>query len=296
MNGLGGYSGWRWIFIIEGLLTAVVAVICKFIVVDWPELATFLSPEERALLVRRLKDDTGIARMDTLNSVSARRIFSDWKIYCNTIMYMGVVASGYSTNFFIPTILQEMGYTAGMSQVRTIPIYCVAAVAALSVAWISDRLRHRFGFTILGVAIAGIGYIILLCQEHLHTGVKYMACFFIVSGGYIAQPVMWSWLNNNMGGHYKRSVATAMQIGVGNLGGIVASNVFIANQAPLYKVGYGVCLAMILMCGAACTVFYIGLKLENAKRDGGGRDYRYEDERADLDNMGDDHPEFRYTL
>ena len=97
-----------------------------------------------------------------------------------------------------------------------------------------------------------------------------------------------------MGGHYKRSIATAMQIGLGNAGGIVASNVFITNQSPRYPVGYGVSLAMLLMCGVMCTVFYFGLKAENRKRNGGGRDYRFTEN--DLDNMGDDHPEFRFTL
>jgi hypothetical protein len=99
-----------------------------------------------------------------------------------------------------------------------------------------------------------------------------------------------------MGGHYKRSIATAMQIGLGNAGGIVASNVFITNQSPRYPVGYGTSLAMLLICGFACTVFYFGLKAENRKRDRGGRDYRFTDEREDLSNMGDDHPDFRYTL
>lgn len=43
MDGLQGYSGWRWIFILEGLLTAVVAIGMKWWLVDWPEDATFLT-------------------------------------------------------------------------------------------------------------------------------------------------------------------------------------------------------------------------------------------------------------
>ena len=82
-------TGWRWIFIIEGLLTVVVAVAFKFLVVDWPEQSTFLTPAEKALLIKRLAIDAGGARMDTLNGRSARRIFTDWKIYCGVLMYMG---------------------------------------------------------------------------------------------------------------------------------------------------------------------------------------------------------------
>jgi len=75
----------------------------------------------------------------------------------------------------------------------------------------------------------------------------------------------------------------------------VASNVFISTQAPQYPVGYGVSLAMLLMCGTACTVFFFGLRMENKKRDRGGRDYRFAEGEAALANMGDDHPEFRFT-
>jgi cyanate permease len=189
-------SGWRWIFIIEGLLTIVVAISFKFIVVDWPETATFLTPSERALLIKRLSIDCGEARMDVLNRRSAKRVFSDWKIYCGILMYMGVVNTGYATSFFIPTIIEELGFTATMSQVRSIPIFIVAAVAALIVAWCTDRAQHRYGFTIAGIVVGFIGYVVLLCQNRVATGVKYMACFFITTGGYMTQPVTWVWLNN----------------------------------------------------------------------------------------------------
>ena len=81
MAGIGGYNGWRWIFIIEGLATIVFAAISWFFIVDWPETAGFLSPEERQLLLRRLSEDSAEARMDRLDSKARRRAFGDWKIY-----------------------------------------------------------------------------------------------------------------------------------------------------------------------------------------------------------------------
>jgi hypothetical protein len=86
MDGVAGYSGWRWIFILEGLATIVVAVIAKFIIVDWPETARFLTQDERALLLRRLSEDQGEARMDRLDKKSLRRAFSDPKIYLGYVL------------------------------------------------------------------------------------------------------------------------------------------------------------------------------------------------------------------
>ena len=81
MAGIGGYNGWRWIFIIEGLVTVLVACIAKIFVVDWPETSKFLSPSERTLLLRRLREEAANAKMDRLDKRAVKRIFSDWKIY-----------------------------------------------------------------------------------------------------------------------------------------------------------------------------------------------------------------------
>ena len=81
MAGLGGYNGWRWIFIIEGLVTTVFAIPSKFFIVDWPETAGFLSTDQRHLLLHRLRIDNSEAKMDRLDSKARRRVFGDWKIY-----------------------------------------------------------------------------------------------------------------------------------------------------------------------------------------------------------------------
>ena len=88
MAGTGGYGGWRWIFIIEGLATFVFAVVTKVFIVDWPETAKFLNSEERLLLVRRLTEDVADARMDRLDSKAGRRAFGDWKIYVGYVFHL----------------------------------------------------------------------------------------------------------------------------------------------------------------------------------------------------------------
>jgi len=112
-----------------------------------------------------------------------------------------------------------------------------------------------------------------------------------VPGGYITQPIVLGWMANVVSGHYKRSVSSAVQIGIGNLGGIVASNVFLESEAPKYRTGYGVSLGMLWICGISCTLLYLLVGWENKKRERGERDYRLES--TDADNLGDDHPSYR---
>jgi MFS family permease len=303
MNGRAGYSGWRWIFIIEGLATIFVAIIAYFMIVDWPDDAKFLTEEERALIRYRLAHDghSGSARMDTLNKSAVKRIFGDWKIWCGTLAYFCVCVTGYATSFFIPTILTEFGWKASSAQLHTIPVYVVGAALTLFCAWWSDRIQHRYAFTMGGLALAIIGYIILLCQQsvagghHMPRGVKYFAIILIPTGNYICQPLLVVWLANNMAGHYKRSFAAALQIGLGNIGGIVGSNIFLGSEAPLYHTGYGTGLALLGVCMITCTVWYFGMMAENKARDAGKRDWRLTLPKEEATNLGDDHPRFRFN-
>ena len=211
------------------------------------------------------------------------------------LMYLGATNTGYSTSFFIPTILNQLGWTTVHAQVLSIPIYVVAAVTCLTTAFLTDRLRHRYAFAMLGVVISSVGYIILLAQRSVSVGIRYFAIYLITAGGYTTQPITLVWLSNNMGGHYKRSISAAMQVGFGNIGGIIASNIYLTNQKPTYPTGYGVSLGLIWVTGIACTILLMGLRFENKKREQGGRDYRLNLPEDEKDNLGDDHPSFRFV-
>ena len=98
-----------------------------------------------------------------------------------------------------------------------------------------------------------------------------------------------------MGGHYKHAVASGAQIGFGNMGGIIASNSFFTSEAPAYPTGYGTSLELLLFSGLMSTVMFLGLLWENKKRARGHHDSRLTLGRDEVDNLGDDHPRFRFT-
>ncbi|KAL8739062.1 MAG: hypothetical protein Q9181_000244 [Wetmoreana brouardii] len=295
MDGIGGYGGWRWIFIIEGLATIVIAVAGKFLLPDWPETAKFLTPEERELVIHRTDEDIAGATLDHLDAESARRIFFDWKIWTGIVMYLGGANTGYSGALFNPTILKQLGWTSVKAQVYSIPIYAVAAVANVITGFTSDYLHHRYAFCMMGVCIATVGWALLLAQRSVPVAARYAALYLVTMGNFITSPLTLVWMNNNLGGHYKRGIGAAMQIALGNLGGITASNIYITKQAPTFPVGFGTSLALQWLTGLACTVFFVGLVLENRKRERGGRDHRYNLAKDELDNLGDDHPNFRFV-
>ncbi|KAG8630978.1 hypothetical protein KVT40_000118 [Elsinoe batatas] len=295
LSGRNGYSGWRWIFIIEGCVTAAIVVLCWVLMVDWPEEMKWLNDEEREMIKNRIHAQAGTFRMDRFDGPARKRTFLDWKILINILIYVGTVATTYSINLFSPTIVQALNptYSGRRVQALCIPIFVLSTATALGSALVSDKLRHRYGVAMVGYITSIAGFAILLNQRHVSVGVRYAALYIISGGSYISLPTLWTMMVNNVSGRYKTSYASAAQIGLGSSGGILASLVFQRKEAPFYWKGYYSVFGVLLMSTILITVYTGGLYFENKKRAKGGRDYRFEDK--DIDNMGDDHPDFRFV-
>lgn len=297
MGGAQGLSAWRWIFIIEGGATSVLAIAAAFLVIDWPEQTKWLNADEKELLRRRMLADVGDkCRMDTLNKFSWKLVYTDYKIWLSAFIYMGISVPGLSGTFFLPTILNEFGWEAEEAQVRTIPIYVFAAACMLITAWASDKLKHRSSFMYIGTGMVTLGYAMLLAQDGKSRSYKFGAVFPIFGGAYMVTPMALAWLQNNLSGHWKRSFGASTQVMIGNIAGIIGSNIFIQSEAPTYTTGFAVGLAFMWLGGGCAATMAFLMWRENKKRDAGERDDRLNFEEGDRINMGDYHPSFRFTL
>jgi MFS family permease len=72
MDGVGGYRGWRWIFIIEGLLTVLTTGIGLLFIPDYPENSKFLKPEEKEYMLEMLKVDDSRNNLETILILESR--------------------------------------------------------------------------------------------------------------------------------------------------------------------------------------------------------------------------------
>ena len=82
MDGVGGKSGWAWIFILEGLVTVVAGFLSFWIIQDFPDTAKFLTEAERAVVIRRLQSDN--QHSATGEKFKAKYVWqsvSDWRTY-----------------------------------------------------------------------------------------------------------------------------------------------------------------------------------------------------------------------
>lgn len=214
MHGVAGLSGWKWLFILEGLLTFVIAVSAYFIMSDYPSTAKFLSPTERTEVTRRLRaDQSGLA--DEFDMRYFWDALKDWKIYIHMLITIAVYTSNYSISLFLPTIIRTLGYSNELAQLMTVPPYVFACITCIGGGVLGDRTQQRgvwmVGFSVLSI----IGLVMLIATNN--NSVKYGAVFLAAGGFFPCVPMGAAWQGNNAGGSLKRGVAIAMNVGFGNL-------------------------------------------------------------------------------
>lgn len=96
MDGMRGYLGWRWIFILEGTLTCVVSLMFFFLIPGFPEDAKWLRAEERAYIKSRLQKEQGTSAAErSITMTDVFNVFKDFKIFVGGFMYMGLIVPAY---------------------------------------------------------------------------------------------------------------------------------------------------------------------------------------------------------
>ena len=295
LHGARGYLGWRWIFIIEGGATVFVSFFFFFLLPDFPEESKWLAQDEREYVAARLRLDQGPAGRDrqiTLRDVG--RVFKDYKVIVGGFMYFGLIVPAYGYAYFSPGIIQGYGYSQIQTQLHSVPPWAVAFAFSMSIAMASDKTRHRFSYAITAICIAIIGFGILIAV-HDNTRLQYAALFLVACGAYTAMPIIVCWFNMNLGGHHRRSVGSAWQVGFGNIGGIIASFAFQKDDAPEFIPGYSISIAFTILSIIACIIYGAACYMQNKKRDRetGNEHGLTEEEKTELGDMS---PDYRYLL
>lgn len=298
MDGIRGISGWAWIFILEGLLTVLIGIVSFWLVYDFPDEAKFLSDDDRARVIRRLKlDQQSSASHEEFSMKYFWQAWSDWKMWLGMAIYMGCDMPLYAFSLFLPTIVSGLGISGGSvvkSQLLTVPPYAAAALFTVVIGFVADRTQRR-GLCNILVSLIGIaGFIMLIATDN--AAVQYVGVFLGALGIYPCIANTITWMANNTEGVYKRGVVLGFVIGWGNLNGVVSSNIY--YQGPRFYQGHGVILAyMVVFLLGGSTLMTVLLRRENKLRADGKRDdWTLGKSELELEQQGDKRPDFFYTL
>lgn len=261
MEGVGGIRGWRWIFIIEGSLTCVVAIAAWFIILDFPDKAEkkgFLNHGEAAVILQRIEDDRGDSVADPLTWAKFCHHLTDIRLWAYATMFMSTTMPAYAFSYFLPVILLGMGYSPGLANALSAPPALAAMFTAFAFAWAGDKYRVRAPVIAAQSLLAIIGLMIVAYAQN--NGARYFGTFLGVCGCQGNVPAILAYQSNNIRGQSKRSVGSALQIGFGAIGGIIASTTFRQVDAPRYITGLWVTAGLqfwILLVLSCTTLFFL---------------------------------------
>ena len=129
-------------------------------------------------------------------------------------------------------------------------------------ATVSDLTRHRYLYLVFAICVSLPGIAILLSIHDDHK-TEYAAIFLVALGVYSAMPIAICWLSMNQRGHRRRAVATGILIGVGEIGGIASTFLFPAKDAPSWRTGYSVVMAMMCLSFVMATGYFLACWREN---------------------------------
>jgi MFS family permease len=268
MGGVGGLGSWRWIFILEGLLTVVVALVAYTVIHNYPSTATFLSASERATIHARLRSDNDATNTEPFTWPNVISCFRDPKCWLYGLAFHTLSLPLYTLSLFLPTIIAALGYTAAQAQLLTVPPYAIATALTITVAILSERAHKRAPFIIASSALAIVGYIILLSAPSQKPAVSYVGTIFAASGIYPATALVLSWPANNVSGQTKRATANALQISVGNLGAVLGTQLYRPATSPRFYLGHGFAMGYLLGNIVVVGTLWVVLGRENGRREG----------------------------
>lgn len=233
------------------------SLITFLVLPNFPDTADFLPEEEKELNLRRLLVDAGPATESTFSWEEVWSVFADWKVYLHTATNLLHSIAFSSLGLFTPSIVRGFDFEYSIqlplfdvgrcvdnvlylkltilcspitTQIMTAPIYVIACIVTITMAFSSDRFSERGYHAAASEALSTLGYFLLIMTRDSSTAAKYVSLVVCAAGVYSYIPVQLSWPSSNIGGQTKRGVAIAFVMSVGQIGSIVGGQLYRADD------------------------------------------------------------------
>ncbi len=155
-----GISGWRWLFVVEGVPAVVLGVTTLFYLTDRPSEAAWLPEAERSAIVTALAaEHAAKTRLGLLRFWAACK---DARLLLLVTGYFFYIMSVVTNTLWMPTFLQRLSHLPAAAVARLIMVPAAAGVAGLFInAWSSDRLAEHKWHTVIPIACGGLCYLLI---------------------------------------------------------------------------------------------------------------------------------------
>ncbi|KAL4757748.1 major facilitator superfamily domain-containing protein [Aspergillus foveolatus] len=255
MNRLGGLSGWRWLFILEGLPAIILAFVALW-APDYPETAKMLTPEEREWVANRLANTAPRGKDRSWSWQHIKQLFRSSTLYTFSIYWIGHGIGGFGVNYALPTVIYELGFTTtAKSQLMNIVVgHC------LHKKWIRPWTTAVAIETTIIVC-----YIILITVSK--PVVKYIALIVATACAGSAYPVIWPERIRALEGTVAAGIGIGLTNAMAQFSGICGPHVYNSRFGPTYRVSYIICLVFLCIAISGILVSWVLVRRNDRRKD-----------------------------
>ena len=185
MDGVHGWRGWQWLFLLEGLPAVVVGAAVLRFLDDGPHSATWLTAAERAVVQRQLAAEEAQKQAEGNVSHGVADAFRSGRVWACCAIYFGAVMGNYGVTFWLPQIISET-ITRDPLQIGLVSMipWGVGAITMVLVGRHSDRTGERRWHIAVPAGVGAVFF--LLSGLPALAGWPGVACLTVATAGMLA--------------------------------------------------------------------------------------------------------------
>lgn len=250
-DGVAGWHGWQWLFVIEGLPTVLIGVLVYLLLADKPEQAKWLSEREKQVVSHVMEADC-THEINQHGRGKLKATFANPKVWILSFVYFTCTCAVYTITFWLPTTIKGLGISdiAQIGWYSAIPFGC-GALGILLMSWSSDRFKERRWHV---ASALFIGPLVLFAAQL--SGGSFVATMFMLSiASFFVFAIALFWA---IPPGYLRPSESATGIAVissmGTLGGFISPTLIGWIMATTGSMSKGLLFAAALSCVGAVTL------------------------------------------
>ncbi len=251
-----GWSGWKWLFIMEALPSVILGIICPFYLTNKPEEAKWLDEEERTWLVSALSAER--AAKQERKKYSLIQAFSDRDILILSGIYFAWVCGFYGVTLFLPIQVKALSSALSNQMVGFLVMipYIFGFLAMYLIGHHSDKTGERRYHTVAGLLTGAVGFAGSVFLADISITVSMVFFTLAVMGVYGSFGPFWS-IPSSFLTATAAAGAIAMINSVGNLGGFAGPYAMGFIRDATGSFAGGIMFLVVCMLSAAGLVLLI---------------------------------------
>ncbi|BBJ46782.1 MFS transporter [Streptomyces antimycoticus] len=216
-QGVNGWQGWQWMFLLEAIPALLVGVTTLFYLDDNVRAAKWLTDEEKSVVERAVAGDTAHRAVDG----RVWDAFREPRVWLMCLIYFCFVMGQYALTFWMPSFVESTGIEGNFAIGVLSAVPFLAALVAMNLFGRSaDKRRERRWHLVIPSLMGAVGFS-LSAVWNGSTALSLTALSIAAAGVLTCAPLFWSLPTAFLSGT-AAAAGLAMINSVGNLAGFVS--------------------------------------------------------------------------